>query len=96
MGDVLTRVWNFGDEEGTLLLPGTVSLPGPTHTYGIPGYYTVSLTVHDAYRSDTLMQRRYIHVTDIVCNVHLPVVLKDYVPQSQQHSHQRSRFSPLR
>jgi PKD repeat protein len=75
-GDVVTRVWDFGDMGGTLLLPGTVSLPGPTHTYSIPGYYTVSLTVHDAYRSDTLVRRRYIHVIDAIQKVYLPSILK--------------------
>jgi PKD repeat protein len=75
-GDVLTRVWDFGDGGGTALPPGTASLPGPTYTYSAPGYYTVSLTIQDAYRSDTLVRPRYIHVTDVVYNVHLPLVLK--------------------
>jgi uncharacterized repeat protein (TIGR01451 family) len=72
-GDVLTRAWDFGDE-------GTALLPGPTHTYNALGYYTVSLTVQDACGSGILVRPRYIHVTDVVYNVYLPVILRDYVP----------------
>jgi uncharacterized repeat protein (TIGR01451 family) len=69
-GAVLTRVWDFGDGGGTALLPG------PTHTYSILDYYTVSLTIQDAYRSDTLVQPHYIHVTDVIYDLYLPLVLK--------------------
>jgi len=73
VGDILTYAWDFG--EG-----GTASLPGPTYTYSALGYYTVSLTVQDACGSDTLVRPQYIHVTDVIYNVYLPVILKDYVP----------------
>lgn len=68
-GDVLTRSWDFGDG-------GTASLPGPTHTYSALGTYTVSLTVHDSSGSDELVRPRYIHVTDVVYEVYLPVIVK--------------------
>jgi len=73
VGDVLTRVWDFGDG-------GTALLPGPTHIYRALGYYTVTLTVQDAYGSHALVQPRYIHVTDVVFQVYLPLILKDYEP----------------
>lgn len=38
--------WTFGDG-------GTSTLQSPTHTYGAPGAYEVSLTVSNAYGSDT-------------------------------------------
>lgn len=80
-GDVLTRVWDFGDGEGTALLPSTVLLSGTsslplTHTYETLGHYTVSLTVQNAYTSDILIRPRYVHVTDVIYNVHLPVILR--------------------
>jgi PKD repeat protein len=74
VGNVLTYTWDFGDGEGTALLPG------PTHTYSAFGYYTVSLTIQDAHTSNIMVRPRYIHVTDVVYNVYLPVILKDYVP----------------
>ena len=72
VGDILTRAWDFGDG-------GTALLPGPAHTYTVSGCYTVTLTVHDAYGSDTLVRPGYIRVTDVACTVFLPVVLRDYV-----------------
>ena len=80
VGEILTRAWDFGDGEGTILLPGTPSLPGPTHTYQALGCYTVTLTVYDAYQSHSLTQPRYIHVTDTVYSVYLPAVLRNYAP----------------
>ena len=76
VGEVLTRVWDFGDV-GTI----TSSLLAPTHTYNALGYYTVSLSIQDAYTSSILVRPRYIHVTDEIYNAYLPVILKDYVPQ---------------
>lgn len=74
VGDVMTRTWDFGDE-------GTALLPGPTHTYSALGYYTVTLTVQDAYGSESILVRpRYIHVTDVIYYVYLPTVLKAYGP----------------
>jgi len=40
----------------------------------------VTLTVEDAYGLDTLMRPRYIHVTDTVFYVYLPLILKRYEP----------------
>lgn len=73
VGDVLTRVWSFGDG-------GTAVLPSPVHTYSALGYYTVTLTVEDAYGSDTLVRQRYIQVTDTVFQVYLPLVMKEALP----------------
>jgi uncharacterized repeat protein (TIGR01451 family) len=78
-GNILTRVWDFGDG-GTALLPGTLLPPGPIHTYHDIGYYTVTLTVQDAYKADVRVRSRYIHVTDVIRYVHLPVVLRNYAP----------------
>ena len=68
-GDVLTRHWDFGDG-------GTASLPGSTHTYSALGTYTVGLTVYDAFGFDELVRARYIHVTDVIYDVFLPVVVR--------------------
>jgi len=73
VGDVLTRAWDFGDGD-------TALLSSPAHTYTISGHYTVTLTVYDAYGSDTLVRPGYIRVTDVACTVFLPVVLRDYAP----------------
>jgi PKD repeat protein len=72
-GDVLTRTWDFGDG-GTAHLPGTAVWP---HTYTYSGHFTVSLTVQDAYTSSTVVKRDFIRVTEVVCTVYLPVVLRD-------------------
>jgi len=77
-GEILTRSWDFGDEN-TALLTGTASLPF-THTYSDLGYYTVTLTVQNDYESDTLIRSQYIHVTDVIYTVYLPVILRDYEP----------------
>jgi PKD repeat protein len=77
-----TAVWDLDGGGMALLPPGTASPPGPTHTYAdrcgrsALGYCTVSLTIQDTYRSDTLVKSRYIHVTDVIHNVHVPLVLK--------------------
>ena len=73
VGNVLTHTWDFGDES-------TASLPGPSHTYIVTGYYTVSLTIQDAHGSNTLVRPRYIHVTDVIYSVYLPMVLRDCTP----------------
>ncbi len=73
IGDVLTRAWDFGDG-GTAHLPGTAVWP---HTYTYSGHFTVSLTVQDAYTSSTEVKRSFIRVTEVVCTVYLPVILRD-------------------
>lgn len=49
--------WDFGDG-----LPGS-GLQNPSHEYASEGYYTVSLTVTNAYGSDSETKVDYIHVT---------------------------------
>jgi len=71
VGDILTYTWDFGDE-------GSALLPGPTHTYSVLGYYTVTLTVQDAYGSHSLVRPRYIHVTDVTYELYLPLALRSY------------------
>jgi len=74
VGDALTYTWDFGDQV-------TASLPGPTHTYGALGYYTVTLKVQDAYGAeDTIVRSRYICVTDVVYLAYLSTILKDHIP----------------
>jgi hypothetical protein len=72
--DVLTYTWDFGDQI-------TASLPGPTHTYGALGYYTVTLKVQDVYGAeDTVMRSGYICVTDVIYYAYLPTILQGCVP----------------
>jgi len=78
VGNILTRAWDFGDGESTTWLPGDAS-PSVTHTYSSLGCYTVSLVIQDAYTSSTLLKSQYIHVTDVVYSMHLPVILKHSV-----------------
>ena len=49
-------LWDFGDAI-------TSTQSGPTHTYTVPGVYTVTLTVSDAVLTDTLTRTSYITVT---------------------------------
>jgi uncharacterized repeat protein (TIGR01451 family) len=74
VGDVLTYTWDFGDH-------GIAWLPGPTHTYGALGFYTVTLKVQDAYRAeDTVTRPRYIYVTDEIYYAYLPTILQNCGP----------------
>jgi uncharacterized repeat protein (TIGR01451 family) len=70
LGNVLTRAWDLGNGMSAML-------PTTTCTYTSLGYYTVSLTIQDAYRSDDVVRSRYIHVTENVYSVCLPLVLSD-------------------
>ena len=54
-GDFTTSLWNFGDGS-------TSSATNPSHTYALPGVYTVSLTVSGKGGSQTLVRSDYIHV----------------------------------
>ncbi|MEW5956352.1 MAG: PKD domain-containing protein [Chloroflexota bacterium] len=47
--------WDFGDGL-------TSTLPSPTHTYSLPGIYTVTLTVSDGTQTDSLTRPEYIPV----------------------------------
>jgi len=57
-GHPSTFLWDFGD--GT---PESV-LANPSHTYNVPGVYTVSLTVSGETGSDTEVKTDYIFITD--------------------------------
>ncbi len=48
--------WNFGDG-------GTSNAQSPSHTYSVPGVYTVSLTATNASGSDAEVKNNYITVT---------------------------------
>ncbi len=52
-----TWSWTFGDG-------GTSTVQNPSHTYTAAGTYTVSLTVTNAFGSDTLTKTDYITVTE--------------------------------
>ena len=54
-GTITVWAWEFGDDE-------TSDLQNPTHTYALPGIYTVSLTVTTEDGSDTATQTDYISV----------------------------------
>jgi PKD repeat protein len=57
-GDPTTYRWDFGD--------GTSStLKNPVHTYSVPGVYSVSLTVGNAFGQDTSTRPGYITVTQL-------------------------------
>ena len=77
LGDILTHTWDLGRG-------GTVSVPVPTYTYPTSGYYTVTLTVHDVYRSNDVVRPRYIHVTDDIRATWLPAVLSGYTVTETQ------------
>lgn len=53
-GDFTNSLWNFGDGS-------TSSATNPSHTYVLPGFYTVSLTVSGIGGSQTLVRSDYIH-----------------------------------
>jgi len=55
-GSPTTWSWTFGDGE-------TSTIRNPTHTYSMPGTYTVSLTVTNNGGSDTATRTNYITVT---------------------------------
>jgi len=56
----MSWVWEFGD--------GTVStVQNPSHTYILPGDYTVQLTASNSYGSDTFAAIDYISVQDFNC-----------------------------
>jgi len=55
-GDITSWDWDFGDD-------GTSTEQNPSHTYQIPGNYTVSLTVTGPSGSDTETKTDYISVT---------------------------------
>ncbi len=55
-GNIIRRLWNFGDDE-------TSDITNPVHIYEEPGHYTVSLTVaNSAGEEDTRRRRNYITV----------------------------------
>ncbi|WP_165394850.1 PKD domain-containing protein [Methanofollis fontis] len=56
--------WEFGDG-------ATSEEQNPVHTYGLPGTYTVSLTVSTATGSDTMTKPDYIRVAEPVGALHL-------------------------
>ena len=51
----MTYLWNFGDGQ-------TSTDQNPTHTYIQQGFYTVSLTVTNAYGSNTAVKNNYIAI----------------------------------
>jgi PKD repeat protein len=57
-GPVSSWSWNFGDG-------GTSADQNPSHTYNIPGVYTVSITVGDNGNTDTETKEAYITVDPI-------------------------------
>jgi PKD repeat protein len=52
-GDFDTSLWTFGDRI-------TSTLEGPTHTYGVGGTYTVTLTISGLGGTDTMTRTNYI------------------------------------
>lgn len=56
-GDPTSYAWDFGDGN-------TSNAANPSHTYTAAGVYTVSLTVSNAYGSDTMTRTDYITVDE--------------------------------
>jgi PKD repeat protein len=52
-GQALSRTWDFGDTF-------TSSQMNPTHTYTLPGTYTVTLSITNAFSSDSLTRTNFI------------------------------------
>lgn len=69
-GDYTGSLWDFGDGV-------TSTLENPTHTYSLPGAYTVTLTVGGLGGQDTLTRSNYITVRTLT-RVYLPIVRKDF------------------
>jgi PKD repeat protein len=67
-------LWNFGD--------GTSStLQNPSHTYSLPGNYTVSLIAFNSHGcSDTITFNSYIHVINTISNYIPPATINGCVP----------------
>lgn len=63
-GQVDTRLWDFGDGS-------TSTLKDPSHQYSQAGAFGVSLTVSNAYGSDTRVRDGYILVSSAVENIFL-------------------------
>ncbi|MDD1751432.1 MAG: PKD domain-containing protein, partial [Methanothrix sp.] len=57
LGNVTSWSWDFGDGSDE-----NATMQNPVHTYTGIGTYTVSLTVTNAYGSDTRIKGNYIHV----------------------------------
>ncbi len=63
-GDPTSWTWDFGDG-------GSSNIQNPTHEYTVAGTYSVSLTVSNAYGSDTETKVDYITVTEGGCVMHV-------------------------
>ena len=64
LGVVTDWLWNFGDST-------TSAERNPSHTYLVPGDYTVSLTVTNGVGSNNETKNQYIHVRNNVENIYL-------------------------
>jgi len=64
-GSISSRSWNFGDG-------ATSTEVNPSHTYSVPGSYTVSLTVTGASGSDTQTNNNFISVSSSVVTTNPP------------------------
>jgi TM2 domain-containing membrane protein YozV len=65
-GDFDSSLWDFGDGI-------TSTIPQPTHTFHIPGSYTITLTISGNGGTDTQVRSNYIHVQPRF--LYLPLIL---------------------
>ena len=73
-GTIVSYAWTFGDG-------GTSSLPDPTHTYSVPGTYSVSLTVTDNLGAQrTCSTQAFIQNIPPICDADGPYVAVVGVP----------------
>jgi hypothetical protein len=75
-GDYVESLWDLGDG-------GSSKKKNPTHTYELPGVYTIELTVSGPGGRDTRTRTEYIRVTEptpvpptFSHRVHLPLILR--------------------
>lgn len=70
IGDYTATTWFFGDG-------ATSTLRNPTHTYGLAGTYTVTLTIQGPSGADTLVRPGHISAYEL-WSVYLPIVLRNH------------------
>jgi PKD repeat protein len=87
-GEITAWLWDFGDD-----ITGTQQ--NPTHTYTTVGVYTVSLTVSGSGITDTLTHPHYITVSEVIYDVYLPLVLRNYPLQANFVATPTTGVAPL-
>ncbi|HRP61474.1 MAG TPA: PKD domain-containing protein, partial [Vicingus sp.] len=53
--NIISWHWNFGDGDTSIM-------EMPSHTYSVPGFYTITLIASDGIETDTLIRTNYISI----------------------------------